>query len=108
MTGEYTCAVQTFESTDKRSARLQIIGMCSVFVTFYVCMCVCVWLGSTIHMLYAYCFLFNLYTIQVGCIRYGKFEVTHGATLLNMINISQKVREALEFKPFYFSSWFHN
>jgi len=28
MTGEYTCAVQTFESTDKRSARLQIIGMC--------------------------------------------------------------------------------
>lgn len=27
MTGEYTCAVQTFESTDKRSARLQIIGM---------------------------------------------------------------------------------
>ncbi|EDV56711.1 uncharacterized protein LOC6547403 [Drosophila erecta] len=25
MTGEYTCAVQTFESTDKRSARLQII-----------------------------------------------------------------------------------
>jgi len=28
MTGEYTCAVQTFESTDKRSARLQIIGGC--------------------------------------------------------------------------------
>ncbi|XP_055921247.1 uncharacterized protein LOC129952600 isoform X1 [Eupeodes corollae] len=25
MTGEYTCSVQTFESTDKRSARLQII-----------------------------------------------------------------------------------
>ncbi|XP_015040690.1 uncharacterized protein [Drosophila pseudoobscura] len=25
MTGEYTCAVQTFETTDKRSARLQII-----------------------------------------------------------------------------------
>ncbi|KAH8305912.1 hypothetical protein KR018_003644, partial [Drosophila ironensis] len=25
LTGEYTCAVQTFESTDKRSARLQII-----------------------------------------------------------------------------------
>lgn len=42
MTGEYTCAVQTFESTDKRSARLQIIGMCSVFLTFYMCLCVCV------------------------------------------------------------------
>lgn len=41
MTGEYTCAVQTFESTDKRSARLQIIGMCSVFVTFHVCVVVC-------------------------------------------------------------------
>lgn len=27
MTGEYTCTVQTFESTDKKSARLQIIGM---------------------------------------------------------------------------------
>ena len=26
MTGEYTCFVQTFESTDKRSSRLQIIG----------------------------------------------------------------------------------
>lgn len=49
MTGEYTCAVQTFESTDKRSARLQIIGMCSVFYP------------HQIYMLYAYCFiLFNL------------------------------------------------
>lgn len=28
MTGEYTCAVQTFQTTDKRSARLQIIGGC--------------------------------------------------------------------------------
>lgn len=26
MTGEYTCFVQTFESTDKKSSRLQIIG----------------------------------------------------------------------------------
>lgn len=26
MTGEYTCSVQTFQSSDKRSAKLQIIG----------------------------------------------------------------------------------
>lgn len=26
MTGEFTCSVQTFQSSDKRSARLQIIG----------------------------------------------------------------------------------
>lgn len=26
MTGEFTCSVQTFESSDKRSAKLQIIG----------------------------------------------------------------------------------
>ncbi|XP_037950126.1 uncharacterized protein LOC119686234 isoform X2 [Teleopsis dalmanni] len=32
MTGEYTCAVQTFESTDKKSARLQIIVPESDFV----------------------------------------------------------------------------
>ncbi|KAH8233702.1 hypothetical protein KR026_011522 [Drosophila bipectinata] len=32
MTGEYTCAVQTFESTDKRSARLQIIVPESDFI----------------------------------------------------------------------------
>lgn len=28
MTGEFTCSVQTFQSSDKRSARLQIIGGC--------------------------------------------------------------------------------
>lgn len=77
MTGEYTCAVQTFESTDKRSARLQIIGMCSVFYP------------QQIHLLYAYCFiLFNLYTIlQNGCIGCA---ITYGETLLNMIRISQR------------------
>ncbi|XP_017468679.1 PREDICTED: uncharacterized protein LOC108360765 isoform X1 [Rhagoletis zephyria] len=32
MTGEYTCTVQTFESTDKKSARLQIIVPESDFV----------------------------------------------------------------------------
>ena len=32
MTGEYTCFVQTFESTDKRSSRLQIIG--KIFKTY--------------------------------------------------------------------------
>lgn len=26
MTGEYTCHVQTFESSDKRSSHLQVIG----------------------------------------------------------------------------------
>lgn len=32
MTGEFTCSVQTFQSSDKRSAKLQIIGESSDYI----------------------------------------------------------------------------
>lgn len=34
MTGDYTCFVQTFKSTDKRNAKLNIIGMKSEIEPF--------------------------------------------------------------------------
>lgn len=34
LTGEYTCSVQTFESSDKKSSFLQIIGECEVNLNF--------------------------------------------------------------------------
>lgn len=35
MTGEYTCNVQTFESSDKKSAFMQIIGESALFTFFF-------------------------------------------------------------------------
>lgn len=31
LTGEYTCHVQTFQSSDKKSAKLQVIGKFGIF-----------------------------------------------------------------------------